>query len=152
VNVKVRTRTRTVKVKHLLERRDDGFERWRTWSDTRLPAGPDLWDDVASQLSIELDTQELAKLSNPDEVAPALCGSAGRVRCIEARKTRSFFGEGPAQIELAEVVVGGMVFQSIAFESHDLTSARSLRAELGGIALGTPENYVTFCARILSRN
>jgi hypothetical protein len=149
VNIKVRTRTRTVKVKHLLERQDDGFERWRTRSDTRLPAGPDVWKDVASRLSIELDAQEFANRSNPDEVVRALCDSRGQVRCIEARKTRSFFGEAPAQLELAEIVIAGAVFHSIAFESPDLTSARSLRAQLGGADLGTPENYVTFCSRIL---
>jgi hypothetical protein len=151
VNIKVRTRTRTVKVKHLLDHRDDGFELWRTRSDTRLPAGTDVWEEVASQLSIELDAQEIAKLSIPDEVIRALCDSMGHVRCIEAEKTRTFFVGTPAQIELAEIVIGGKAFHSIAFESHDLSSARSLRAELGGTALGTPENYISFCSRILSR-
>ncbi len=149
MNIKVRARTGTVKVKHLLERRDDGFERWRTRSDTRLPAGTGVWEDIASGLSIQLDAQEIAKLSTPDEVVRALCGFTGDIRCLEADKTRTFFGRTSAQIELAEIVIEGKIFHSIAFESYDLTSARSLRTDLGGTTLGTPENYIAFCSRIL---
>ena len=39
INLKVRHRENSLKLKRLLERTDDGFERWRTEFDAPLPAG-----------------------------------------------------------------------------------------------------------------
>src|SRR5262245_6126189 len=41
INLKVRHRQNSLKLKRLLERTDDGFERWRTEFDAPLPAGPE---------------------------------------------------------------------------------------------------------------
>ena len=46
INLKVRHRENSLKLKRMLERTDDGFERWRTEFDTPLPAGPEHFRDV----------------------------------------------------------------------------------------------------------
>lgn len=147
VNVKVRFRTGSIKVKQLVDSAEDGFELWRTETDACLPAPPEIWEEVASRLAVELDVHGIGTLGDPGEVVGALCGPAGKVRCVEVAKERSSFRVPPGRVELAEVMVAGTVFQSIAFESRTLSCARSLRSRLWGPELGAPENYVSFCSR-----
>jgi hypothetical protein len=150
LNLKVRARTASVKVRELVERADDGFELWRTPINAALPAPAAIWTDVASRLSVERDASRLAALSDPHAVAAALC-EAGDVRCLEVGKERVFFRRQEGHVELAEVTVPEGVFRSVAFESPHLAFARSLRAELEGAELGRPENYVRFCLRMAGR-
>lgn len=147
VNVKVRFRTGSIKVKQLVDSAGDGFELWRTETDERLPARQETWEEVASRLEVRLDTKRIETLADPSEVAQALCDSAGKLRCVDVAKDRSSFLISPGRVELAEVVVAGAVFQSIAFESSTLASARSLRSQLWAPGLGEPENYVSFASR-----
>ena len=46
INLKVRHRENSLKLKRLFERTGDGFERWRTEFDAPLPAGPERFRDV----------------------------------------------------------------------------------------------------------
>ena len=46
INLKVRHRENSIKLKTLVDRTDDGFERWRTEFDVSLPAGPAPFRDV----------------------------------------------------------------------------------------------------------
>lgn len=147
VNIKVRFRTGSIKVKQLVDSAEDGFELWRAETDASLPAPPETWEEVGSRLAVELDVHGIGTLGDPGEVVGALCGPAGKVRCVEVAKERSSFLVPPGRIEVAEVVVAGDVFQSIAFESRTLSSARSLRSRLWRPELGIPENYVSFCSR-----
>jgi len=149
LNIKIRSRTRTLKVKELADQTDDGFELWRTRSDMPLPAASDTWEDVASRLSIELDTSFLATLSHPRNIVEALCGAMQGVRCLHVRKNRTSFVAPRAELEVVKIVVAGRAFQSIAFESRLLSCARSLRTHMEATTHGTPENYVAFCSRIL---
>jgi hypothetical protein len=150
LNLKVRARTESVKIRELLYRAEDGFELWRTPIDARLPAPAQIWRDVVARLSVQRDADRLATLSDPRDAVAGLCGATGDVRCVEVGKERVFFPMPPAHVELAEVVVAEGVFHSVAFESPDLALARSLRAEFHGIDLGAPVNYVGFCSRIAS--
>ena len=151
MNVKVRWRTRTLKVKQLVERADDGFELWRTRLITRLPIARRTWDEIAETLSLEVDKARLAGASDPEEVIVALCNSASAVGCADVVKERSSFGGPSAHVELAEVIVAESTLRSVAFESADLTAARALRSKLAEDRLGTPENYVALCRRIALR-
>jgi hypothetical protein len=148
VNVKVRARTRSLKLKGRESRAEDGFELWRTAADASLPAPGAVWADVAALLGVELDVARLAAPADPGEVAALLCRSGGGVRCVQVQKNRTAFLAPNIQIEVAEVAVADGVFHSVAFESPDLALARSLRREFGSTALGAPENYVAFCARV----
>ena len=147
VNIKVRFRTGSIKVKQLVDRAGDGFELWRTEKDARLPAHRETWEEVGSRLEVQLDTNRIETLADPGEVVRALCNPAGKLRCVEVAKDRSSFLVPPGRVELAEVVVAGAIFQSIAFESRTLASARSLRSQLWAAELGAPENYVSFSSR-----
>jgi hypothetical protein len=147
LNLKVRARTRSVKVKELVERTDDGFELWRTAMDARLPASAQVWTDVASRLSVELDASPISTLDEPRAVVSTLC-AAGDVRCVELGKERVFFPSSSGHVEVAEIAVSEGAFQTVAFESLDLAPARSLRAALGETDLGPPQNYVAFCSLI----
>jgi hypothetical protein len=147
VNVKVRFRTGSIKVKELVDSAGDGFELWRTETDERLPAPQETWEGVASRLEVRLDTKRIETLADPGEVARALCDPTEKLRCVEVAKDRSSFLVSPGRVELAEVVVAGAVFQSIAFESRTLAAAQSLRSQLWAPELGAPENYVSFSSR-----
>jgi hypothetical protein len=147
VNVKLRFRTGSIKVKQLVDSAGDGFELWRTETDERLPAPQETWEEVASRLEVRLDTKRIEPLADPGEVVRALCDPTGKLRCVEVAKDRSSFLVSPGRVELAEVVVAGAVFQSIAFESRTLASAQSLRSQLWAPELGAPENYVSFSSR-----
>lgn len=149
-NVKIRSGTATVKIKELVEHEDDGFELWRTSIDAPLPASRETWDAIARVLSVRIDTAHVAPASEPGEALDALRGSASAVRDVEVMKERTSFAADAAQVEVADVTVGGTRLQSIAFESTDLAAARSLRSRLGGRELGSPENYVDLCRRILA--
>ena len=46
INLKIRYRDNTLKLKRLYERTDDGFERWRTEFDASLPVGAQLSREV----------------------------------------------------------------------------------------------------------
>jgi hypothetical protein len=151
-NVKIRWRRGRVKVKELVEREDDGFELWRTTADVRLPAGPDVWDEVARVLSLQLDTARLGAASHPAGVLEALRRSTDVIRHVEMTKERTSFAAGSAEVEVAALTLAGTALESIAFESADLAAARRLRSRLAEPGLGEPENYVNLCWRMLARS
>jgi hypothetical protein len=146
VNVKVRFRTGNIKLKRLVDSAEDGFELWRTETDARLPAPQETWEEIAFRLEVQLDTHRIETLADPGDVVRALCDPR-KLRCVEVAKDRLSILVPPGRVELAEVVVDGAVFQSIAFESRTLASARSLRSQLWAPELGAPENYVSFSSR-----
>jgi hypothetical protein len=136
-NVKVRRRTGTVKLKALVERLGDGFELWRTEVDSTLPAPR--W--AAELLAAEVPGGDAAAAtSDVDELLVRLCDGGG-VRCVTVTKSRAFFDEGDARIEMASVRLGRDPVVSLAVESPDLAKARSAQAMLRADDLGATESY-----------
>jgi hypothetical protein len=149
-NIKIRKRTRTIKIKVLLVRECDGFERWRTeLDDVLLPAPAEVWRDVLSRLQVEGDDQRLATCSDADQVVDALCRGRTNPACVETPKRRVLYAAPEASVEVAEVTIGMTHLHSVEFKSPDLARARAIHNQLSAYDLGTAESYMSVISRIV---
>ncbi len=153
-NIKVRKRKQkpSIKIKVLLERKDDGFELWHTEFESALPVLVEVWDDLLPRLRVEGDSQLLAGYSDPDDVVKALCKVRSNLAYVETEKRRIKYESETATLDVAHVRirtnVTATVLHSVGFESSDLARARELHGQLWADDLGSAENYVSVCSRV----
>jgi hypothetical protein len=108
INLKVRHpshRENSLKLKRLVERTDDGFERWRTEFDAPLPAGPERLRDVLDLIGRAGSPERLGGAARGGEVVEILdtiCDRHGwlpctsRARCFRAEPVALMrFASGP---------------------------------------------------------
>lgn len=149
VNIKVRKlEKKPIKVKVMLERKDDDFERWRTEINSELPAPAEVWKEVLARLEVEADIQFLSKCSHPGQVIDALVNACSNLTCVETRKRRMLYKTPAARVEVVKVIIGTRVLYSVSFESPNLTHARAIHKKLSADDLGTPKSYVSFLSQI----
>jgi hypothetical protein len=146
-NVKLRQRTRTLKVKVCIERTGDGLELWVTTADWPLPPSRDAWEDALGRLGLDPDARCLARLLAAGGSIEDVCRSEHELTCVSTSKRRLFFAEEGARVELADVVARDRRFTSVSFESFELARARELREAVGLADVGEPESYVSMVAR-----
>jgi len=150
-NIKVRKRTGSIKLKVMLDRKEDGLERWRTElnPELKLPAPAEEWPSLLDRLKIKGDIQLLSRCKDFDQVVKALCSTDSNLTCVKTSKSRIFYEGSSARIEVAKVTIGTIGLHSVGFESPNLARARAIRDQFLADDLGTPINYMTMCLRII---
>ena len=94
INLKVRHRENSLKLKRLLERTDDGFERWRTEFDAPLPAGPERFRDVLDLIGSAGSAERLGAAARAGEVVEILDAICDPSQLVAVHKTRHLFQRG----------------------------------------------------------
>jgi hypothetical protein len=146
INLKVRSRENSLKLKRLLERTDDGFERWRTEFDAPLPAGPERFRDVLDLIGRAGSAERLGAAAGAREVVEILGAICDPSQLVAVHKTRHLFERGTCRVDEVRFRTRGGTYRSVGVESSILGDLRSLVQELGPGGLGSPCNYTEFLA------
>lgn len=152
-NIKLRKQERelTLKIKVMLERTDDDFEKWHT-DVTPLKDSTGVWCKVLlTALEIDSDIERFSTYSDPDQFLIALTRAHRNIALVRVRKEGMRYRalRTGTQLEVAKVKIGRRVFRSVAFESPDLNDARAIRAQLSTEGLGDPTNYIRLSTQSL---
>ena len=148
VNLKLRARANTLKLKVLVERTEDRFEHWRTDVDVRLPAGARVFVDMLHRLHRNGDAAALGDAKTTSEAIDLLVPIVGRARLISVAKTRRLFKRGSVKIDLVEFRVQthdgatSAPWNSVGVEGPTHPEVREAAARL--LPLGVPQNYMEF--------
>jgi hypothetical protein len=142
LNIKLRRRTNTLKVKIMKERRDSGLEFWRTEIDAVLPAGRDAWQSVLHLLKCRGDAARLGEATDPNIALTTLKGSLSASRVVPVSKTRWKFYQPMSVLEIARFQMRDRGFASVAVEACDSSALETALLSLGTSELGRPRNYV----------
>jgi hypothetical protein len=146
VNLKVRHRENSLKLKRLVERTDDGFERWRTEFDAPLPAGPERFRDVLDLVGREGSPERLGAAARAGEVVEILDAICDPSQLVVVHKSRHLFQRGTCCVDEVRFRTRGGTYRSLGVESSSLDDLRSLVQDLGQGRLGSPCNYTEFLA------
>jgi hypothetical protein len=146
VNLKVRHRENSLKLKRLVERTDDGFERWRTEFDAPLPAGPERFRDVLDLVGREGSPERLGAAARAGEVVEILDAICDPSQLVVVHKSRHLFQRGTCCVDEVRFRTLGGTYRSLGVESSSLDDLRSLVQDLGQGRLGSPCNYTEFLA------
>ena len=144
INLKVRHRENSLKLKRLLERTDDGFERWRTEFDAPLPAGPERFRDVLDLIGRPGSAERLGAAAGAGEVFEILDAIRDPTQLVAVHKSRHLFERGTCRVDEVRFRTRGGTYRSLGVESSSLGDLRSLVQDLGPGGLGSPCNYTQF--------
>ena len=146
INLKVRHRENSLKLKRLVERTDDGFERWRTEFDVPLPAGPERFRDVLDLVGRAGSPERLGAAARAGEVVEILDAICDPSQLVAVHKSRHLFQRGTCRVDEVRFRTRGGTYRSLGVESSSLGDLRSLVQDLGQGRLGSPCNYTEFLA------
>ena len=146
INLKVRHRENSLKLKRMLERTDDGFERWRTEFDVPLPAGPERFRDVLDLIGRAGSAERLGAAAGAGEVVEILEAICDPSQLVAVHKSRHLFERGTCRVDEVRFRTRGGTYRSLGVESSILGDLRSLVQDLGQSRLGSPCNYTEFLA------
>ena len=146
VNLKVRHRENSLKLKTLVERTDDGFERWRTEFDVPLPAGPERFREVLDLIGGAGSPERLGAAARAGEVVEILDAICDPSQLVAVHKTRHLFQRGTCSVDEVRFRTRGGSYRSLGVESSSIDDLRSLVRDLGLGRLGSPCNYTEFLA------
>ena len=107
INLKVRHRENSLKLKTLVERTDDGFERWRTEFDAPLPAGPERFRDVLDLIEREGSPERLGAAARAGEVVEILEANCDPSQLVAVHKSRNLFQRGTCCVDEVRSGPGG---------------------------------------------
>ena len=144
INLKVRHRENSLKLKRLLERTDDGFERWRTEFDAPLPAGPERFRDVLDLIGRAGSAERLGAAAGAGEVVEILDAICDPSQLVAVHKSRHLFERGTCRVDEVRFRTRGGTYRSLGVESSSLGDLRSLVQDLEPGGLGSPCNYTQF--------
>jgi hypothetical protein len=144
INLKVRHRENSLKLKTLQERTVDGFERWCTEFDAPLPAGPERLRDVLDLLGTTGSPQRLGAAMRAGELVGLLEAGGDRPPLIVLHKSRRLFRIGTCSVDEVRFRTQRGTYRSLGVESSGLDDLRSLVRDLG--PLGRSRNYAQFVA------
>ena len=146
INLKVRHRENSLKLKTLLERTDDGFERWRTEFDATLPAGPERFRDVLDLIGTAGSPERLGAAARAGELVELLEATCDPSQLVAVHKSRHLFQRGTCCVDEVRFRTRQGTYRSLGVESSSLGDLRSLVQDLGQRSLGSPCNYTEFLA------
>ena len=146
INLKVRHRENALKLKSLVERTDDGFERWRTEFDVPLPAGPERFRDVLDLIGRAGSAKRLGDAGQAGEVVEILEAICDPSQLVAVHKSRHLFQRGTCWVDEVRFRTRGGTYRSLGVESSSLDDLRSLVLDLDQGSLGLPCNYTEFLA------
>ena len=146
INLKIRYRENTVKLKRLHERTSDGFERWRTEFDAALPAGTELFREVLDLIGRAGPAERLGAAASAGEAVGILATICDPSQMVSVYKSRRLYKRGFGTLDEVRFRIDASQYSSVGVESSSLTEIRTLveDMELGG--LGSPRNYAEFLA------
>jgi len=144
INLKVRHRENSLKLKTLQERTGDGFERWRTEFDASLPAGPERLRDVLDLIGMAGSPQRLGAAMRAGELVEILQAGSDPSPLVVVHKARHLLRIGTCAVDEVRFRTRGDRYRSLGVESGSLDDLRSLVHELR--PLGSPLNYAQFLA------
>jgi hypothetical protein len=146
INLKVRHRENSLKLKRLLERTDDGFEHWRTEFDAPLPAGPERFREVLELIGRAGSAQRLGAAGRASEVVEILDAICDPSQLVAVHKSRHLFERGTCCVDEVRFRTRRGTYRSLGVESSSLGDLRSLAQDLDQGRLGSPCNYTEFLA------
>ena len=144
INLKIRHRENTVKLKRLLERTSDGFERWRTEFDAALPAGTELFREVLDLIGKSGPAERLGAAANAGEAVGILDTICDPSQIVSVYKSRRLYQRGIGTVDEARFRIDEGHYSSLGVESSSLSELRTLVEDLGLAKLGSPCNYAEF--------
>lgn len=143
INAKIRKNSKSFKLKKRTAMRENGFERWITIFEYRLPMSQEELEATADFLKIKKPLK-VPKTSSPSELLNELMRKDRVLMFENISKTRRFFRKGRVQLEISKINFRGRKYYSIQFESKDIKEADRLRRTLCRGLRGNPVNYVEF--------
>ena len=146
INLKVRHRENSLKLKTLVERTEDGFERWRTEFDVPLPAGLERFRDVLDLIGRAGSAERLGAAARAGEVVEILDAICDPSQLVAVHKSRHLFERGTCRVDEVRFRTRGGTYRSLGVESSSLDDLRSLVQDLDQGRLGSPCNYTEFLA------
>jgi hypothetical protein len=142
LNVKIRHRSRSVKLKSLRGTTSDRLECWRTDFKHRLPAPARVWGEILRLLDCRMDCADLAGEGAPDAVIELLRRCLAPERTVRADKLRSIYGDGTDRLEIAQFVTRNERFATVCIEGDDPGRVREVLKQLATAELGRPRNSI----------
>jgi hypothetical protein len=146
INLKVRHRENSLKLKTLLERTDDGFEHWRTEFDVPLPASPERFGEVLDLIGRAGPPERLGAAARAGEVVEILEAICDPSQLVAVHKSRHLFERGTCGVDEVRFRTRAGAYRSLGVESSTLGDLRSLVQDLNRGRLGSPCNYTEFLA------
>ena len=144
INLKIRHRENTVKLKRLHERTSDGFERWRTEFDAALPAGTELFREVLDLIGRTGPAERLGAAASAGEAVGILDTICDPSQMVSVYKSRRLFQRGIGTLDEVRFRIDEGHYSSLGVESSSLSELRTLVEDLGLGRLGSPCNYAEF--------
>ena len=144
INLKIRHRENTVKLKTLQERTSDGFERWRTEFDAELPAGTELFRDVLDLIGRAGPAERLGAAASAGEAVAILDTICDSSQMVSVYKSRRLFQRGIGTLDEVRFRIDEGQYSSLGVESSSLSELRTLVEDLELGRLGSPCNYAEF--------
>ena len=130
INLKVRHRANSLKLKRLYERTDEGLERWRTEFDAPLPAGPEHFRDVLDLIGRAGSAERLGAAERAGEVVEILDAICDPSQLVTVHKSRRRFQRGTCGVDEVRFRARGGTYRSLGIESGSLDDLRSLVQDL----------------------
>ena len=145
INLKIRRRDNSFKLKRLYERTDDGFERWRTEFDAPLPVGVQLSLGVLGLIGKTGPAERLGAAETAGEALAILKTICDPGQMVAVHKSRRSFQRGNCSLdEVRFRTEDGSYYRSLGVESGRLSELRTVVQELPRGRLGSPRNYMEF--------
>ena len=144
INLKIRFRENTVKLKTLQERTSDGFERWRTEFDAALPAGTELFREVLDLIGRTGQAERLGVAASAGEAVGTLATICDPRQMVSVYKSRRLHKRGFGTLDEVRFRVDERHYSSVGVESSSLTELRALVEDMDLRMLGSPRNYAEF--------
>ena len=142
INLKVRHRENSLKLKTLQERTGEGFERWRTEFVAPLPAGPERFRDVLGLIGKAGSPDRLGAAARAGEVVEILDAICDPSELVTVHKSRHLFQRGSCGVDEVRFRTRRGTYRSLGVEGGSLDDLRSLVRDLG--MPGSPCNYTEF--------
>jgi hypothetical protein len=144
VNLKIRHRENTVKLKTLQQRTSDGLERWRTEFDAALPAGEELFREVLDLVGRAGPAERLGAAASAGEAVGILDTVCDPSQMVSVYKERRLFETGVGTVDEVRFRIDEAHYSSLGVECSSLCELRRLVEDLGLGRLGSPRNYAEF--------
>jgi hypothetical protein len=144
INLKIRHRQNTLKLKRLYERTDEGFERWRTEFEAPLPAGDQLFRVALDLIGRAGPADRLGAAASAGEAVRILDTICDPRQMVAMHKVRHLFEEGICSVDDVRFRAGDGNYRSLGVESSSLSELRTLVQNLSLGRLGSPCNYAQF--------
>jgi hypothetical protein len=144
INLKIRHRENTVKLKRLLARTSGSFERWRTEFDAALPAGTELFREVLVLIGTAGPAERLGAAASAGEAVAILNTVCDPSQMVSVHKSRRQFQRATGTLDEVRFRIDERHYSSLGVESTSLSGLRTLVEELGLGRRGSPCNYAEF--------